>query len=132
LWTHLAQFSGDCPRCVAADPVGRSLVMGLAVSKVLLRNAAHQRVLYAHAHSRGSRGGSRVSRGDAGKRQTTGVRNSTPPAGVLIALRAHSLGLASVSSEQMDRRTLDTVNAGLHWSFKMSRQIWPLLLMLQW
>lgn len=47
--------------------------------------------------------------------------------------RAESLrGLGSVSSEQTDSRTLLTVSAGLHWSFRMSRQIWPLLLMLQW
>ena len=35
-------------------------------------------------------------------------------------------GLGSVSSEQMESRTLLTVSAGLHWSFRMSRQIWPL------
>jgi len=37
-----------------------------------------------------------------------------------------------VSSEQTDSSTLLTVSAGLHWSFNMSKQIWPLLFMLQW
>ena len=32
--------------------------------------------------------------------------------------------------EEIERRTFDMVSAGLHWSFKMSRQIDPLLLML--
>ena len=40
-------------------------------------------------------------------------------------------GLQSVRSEQMERRTLEMVNAGLQLSFKMSRQITPWLLMLQ-
>lgn len=44
----------------------------------------------------------------------------------------HPLGLQSVSSEQMDSRSLEMVSAGLHWSLSVSRQIWPLLLMLQW
>jgi hypothetical protein len=42
------------------------------------------------------------------------------------------LGLGSVSSEQMESRTLDIVRAGLHWSLRMSKQMLPLLLMLQW
>ena len=41
-------------------------------------------------------------------------------------------GLQSVSKEQMDSRTLEMVSAGLHWSLRMSRQMLPLLLMLQW
>ena len=45
---------------------------------------------------------------------------------------ANSLGLGSVSSEQMESSTFETVSAGLHCSLRMSRQIWPLLLMLQW
>lgn len=53
-----------------------------------------------------------------------------PP--VALLRLPHALGLASVSSEQMDSSTLEMVSAGLHWSFRMSRQIWPLLLMLQW
>jgi hypothetical protein len=44
----------------------------------------------------------------------------------------HLLGFGSVSREQMDSSTLLTVSAGLHWSFRMSRQMPPLLLMLQW
>ena len=39
-----------------------------------------------------------------------------------------SLGFASVSKEQIDSRTFEMVSAGLHWSLRMSRQIWPLLL----
>jgi len=42
-----------------------------------------------------------------------------------------SLGLASVSSEQMESSTLAMVRAGLQLSFRMSRQIAPALLMLQ-
>jgi len=41
-------------------------------------------------------------------------------------------GFGSVSSEQTDSSTLLTVSAGLQWSFNMSKQIWPLLFMLQW
>lgn len=41
-------------------------------------------------------------------------------------------GLQSVSSEQMERRTLEMVNAGLQLSFRISRQMTPWLLMLQW
>jgi len=37
----------------------------------------------------------------------------------------HSPGLQSVSREQMDRRTLEMVRAGLQLSFRMSRQITP-------
>ena len=32
-----------------------------------------------------------------------------------------------MSSEQMDSSTLEMVSAGLHWSFRMSRQMPPLL-----
>jgi len=34
-----------------------------------------------------------------------------------------SAGLASVSKDELERSTLLMVRAGLHWSFKMSRQI---------
>ena len=40
-------------------------------------------------------------------------------------------GLGSVRREQTESRTFETVRAGLHCSLRMSRQIWPLLLMLQ-
>ena len=43
-----------------------------------------------------------------------------------------SAGLQSVSKEQIDSRTLETVRAGLQLSFKMSKQMTPWLLMLQW
>merc|ERR1719321_429757 len=36
-----------------------------------------------------------------------------------------SFGLGSVSSDEIERRTLEMVSAGLHWSFKISRQIDP-------
>lgn len=42
-----------------------------------------------------------------------------------------SAGLQSVRSEQMERRTLEIVKAGLQLSFSMSRQITPWLLILQ-
>jgi hypothetical protein len=41
-------------------------------------------------------------------------------------------GFASVSNEQIDSKTLEMVSAGLQLSLRMSRQIWPLLFMLQW
>lgn len=43
-----------------------------------------------------------------------------------------SAGLQSVRSEQMERSTLEMVRAGLQLSFRMSRQITPWLLILQW
>ncbi len=43
-----------------------------------------------------------------------------------------SPGLQSVSREQMESRTFEMVRAGLQLSFRMSRQITPWLLMLQW
>ena len=43
-----------------------------------------------------------------------------------------SSGFGSVSSEQIDNRTLLIGSAGDHWSFRMSRQIPPFALMLQW
>ena len=43
-----------------------------------------------------------------------------------------SSGLGSVRRDDMERRTLDIVNAGLHWSFKISRQIPPDVLTLGW
>lgn len=49
--------------------------------------------------------------------------------------RGHTVdlpGLQSVRREQMERRTLEIVNAGLQLSFKMSRQMTPWLLILQW
>jgi hypothetical protein len=36
--------------------------------------------------------------------------------------------LGSVSREEIDNKTLEMVRAGLHWSFKMSKQIAPFLL----
>ena len=40
--------------------------------------------------------------------------------------------MQSVRSEQTERRTLETVSAGLQLSLSMSRQMTPWLLMLQW
>ena len=51
---------------------------------------------------------------------------------LVVPGRESSRGFGSVSSEQMESRTLLMVRAGLHCSLRMSRQIWPLLLMLQW
>jgi hypothetical protein len=41
-------------------------------------------------------------------------------------------GLGSVSSEQIDRSTLEMVSAGLHCSRKMSKQIAPFDAMFGW
>lgn len=51
----------------------------------------------------------------------------------LARFNAHesSPGFASVSNEQMESKTLDIVRAGLQLSFRMSRQIAPLGLILQ-
>lgn len=35
-------------------------------------------------------------------------------------------------SEQIERRTLDIVKAGLHWVLRMSKHIEPLLFMFGW
>lgn len=43
----------------------------------------------------------------------------------------HAPGLQSVRREQMDRRTLEMVSAGLQLSFRMSKQITPWLFILQ-
>ena len=43
-----------------------------------------------------------------------------------------SSGLGSVRSEQIDKSTLEIVNAGLHCSFRMSRQIEPCEFTLGW
>ena len=43
-----------------------------------------------------------------------------------------SSGLGSVRREQMLSSTLEMVRAGLHWSLRMSRQMPPFELMLQW
>ncbi len=40
--------------------------------------------------------------------------------------------MGSVSSEEMDRRTLEMVRAGDHWSLRMSRQMAPLPFTLGW
>lgn len=40
--------------------------------------------------------------------------------------------MQSVSREQMERRTFEIVRAGLQLSLRMSRQICPFELMLQW
>jgi len=42
------------------------------------------------------------------------------------------LGLGSVSRELIDNKTFDVVNKGLHLSLRMSKQISPFLLILQW
>jgi hypothetical protein len=43
-----------------------------------------------------------------------------------------SSGFGSVSSEQMDRITLDVVSAGDHCALRMSRQMLPLLFTFGW
>ena len=42
-----------------------------------------------------------------------------------------SFGLGSVSKDEIDSSTFEIVNAGLHWSLRMSRQMAPLLFTLQ-
>lgn len=61
---------------------------------------------------------------EPGADPAAGCSSSAPRMGVLP-------GLQSVRREQMDRRTLEMVRAGLQLSFRMSRQITPWLLMLQ-
>ena len=49
-----------------------------------------------------------------------------------ISATRGSSGLGSVRSELIERRTLEMVRAGDHWSFRMSRQMLPFELMLGW
>jgi hypothetical protein len=46
---------------------------------------------------------------------------------LLLTETSGSSGLGSHNNEQIDKSTLLIVSAGDHWSFKMSRQIDPLL-----
>ncbi len=48
-----------------------------------------------------------------------------------IDISCYLRGLQSESKEQIERRTLDIVNAGLQFSFSISKQMLPLLLTLQ-
>lgn len=41
-------------------------------------------------------------------------------------------GLASVKSEDIDSNIFETVSAGDHWSLRISRQMYPCELTLQW
>lgn len=43
-----------------------------------------------------------------------------------------SSGLGSVSKEHTESKTLEIVSAGDHWSFKISKQMPPLLLIFGW
>lgn len=43
-----------------------------------------------------------------------------------------SSGFGSVNNEQILNNTFEIVNAGLHWSLRMSKQMPPFELMLQW
>ena len=43
-----------------------------------------------------------------------------------------SSGFGSVNKEQIDNNTFVIVKAGDHWSFKMSKQISPFLLIFGW
>lgn len=43
-------------------------------------------------------------------------------------MRKHLPGLGSVNKLEIDNKTREIVKAGLHWSFKISRQILPFLL----
>ena len=71
--------------------------------------------------------------------QGVGARNPVQRRGVgggayvcAISGTRGSSGFGSVSSDDSDSKTFEMVSAGLHWSFKMSRQILPLALMLGW
>lgn len=44
--------------------------------------------------------------------------------------KANVPGLGSVNNDDSDNNTFEIVSAGLHWSFKISRQILPFALML--
>lgn len=55
-----------------------------------------------------------------------------PSIKVYVIFVVNLRGLASVNKEQIDNKTLDIVNAGDQLSLRISRQIAPWLLMLQW
>ena len=51
---------------------------------------------------------------------------------VAISGTKGSSGLASVIKDDRDSNTFEIVKAGDHWSFRISKQIDPLALMLGW
>lgn len=81
-----------------------------------------------------SRGRGRAEGGQASAAQhyvATALQHTRQVA-LCIMITRRALGLGSVSKEQTDSKTLETVNAGLQLSFKISKQMAPVLLTLQW
>ena len=67
----------------------------------------------------------------------SGIETTTGPLGQGLG---NAVGMAiaeeifkkKFGSNVIDNKTFDIVNAGLHWSFKMSKQMPPLALILGW
>jgi hypothetical protein len=108
---------------VTLCPLASRLVVRFAFVQELLRDGAHQRIVLRAMEN--------VMICQSSTSSLTQIR---------FGLRVREYdderetrtGLASVNSEQMDNKTLEIVNAGDHCSFKISRQICPELLTLQW
>ena len=101
----------SCSGRKTSGPLCGHAVVLLAVRQVLRRDAPHKGVVWG------------ALRGEtAATQRKKRVKERE---------KGDELGLQSVRSEQIERRTLDIVRAGLQLSFRMSRQMLPLLLMLQ-
>ncbi len=128
-----ALAGSQLPLGVALGPLGGRGVVRVAVGEVLLRDAAHQRVVCAlQCKCKPTMTSKRTAAPHHPRSAFWQARPSRSGVPAPHHTIQNSLGLQSVSSEQMESRTLDTVSAGLHWSLRMSRQMAPLLLMLQW
>lgn len=96
---------------VAFRPFSGHLVVIITIIQVLLR--AVKKVYCVSAPFNRAQ---RVESRDASKKSKTRTCCAMLPT-------SGSCGFASVKREQMDSKTLEIVSAGLHCSFKMSRQI---------
>lgn len=99
-------------------------------SLVDVRNLGHKRVIRVGVCQQRADGQQhlRVCE-EKGSQDVTGRRCEGPQAPVVQCRGARAPGAASSCSR---RRTLEMVSAGLHCSFRMSRQMLPWLLMLGW
>ena len=102
--------------------------MCFLISYQLLCNIAHERVTYTYQKEF-----KKIRRFFRGKIKNIRLIFPSETSSMQMIIILHNLlGFGSVSKEQMESSTLDTVSAGDHCSFKISKQICPLLLILQW
>lgn len=99
---------------VLLRPLPRRLVVARTVCFINVSYLRHQGIVCDEEHSPSLTKITKTARKDAiEKRALESVNYFALP------------GLGSVRSEDIDRSTLLIVRAGLHWSFKISRQIAP-------